>query len=200
MAPVHLYPQPGNFQVKFTEHFNGKSYTDSLIVKILDLPHLNLGDTILLYSGSSINLHAGGGFSTYNWSTGSADSIINVETGGDYMVRVQDSHCCFNSDTVYVKPFIYYVPSAFTPNSDGKNDYFRLIGLYRNIRLNLYIYNRWGELVFTSDDLDTGWDGTMSGNLSPEGTYVWVAKIKFLNPDIIANNEILLKGSVILLR
>jgi hypothetical protein len=40
----------------------------------------------------------------------------------------------------------------------------------------------------------------MSGDLSPEGTYVWVAKIKFLNPDIIANNEIVIKGSVILLR
>jgi gliding motility-associated-like protein len=200
MNPVHLYPQPGTYPVKLTEHYNGKSYTDSGYITILELPYLHLGDTILLYSGSSINLHAGGGFTNYYWSTGSGDSIINVATGGDYSVRVENEHCCFNSDTVYVKPFIYYAPSAFTPNNDGNNDIFRIIGLNRNIQFNLYIYNRWGELVYTSDDLETGWDGTVGGNLSPEETYVWIAKIKFLNQDIITQSNIVLKGSVILLR
>jgi gliding motility-associated-like protein len=200
IAPAHFYSQPGTYRVKLTQIFNGNSYTDSASVTIHKLPYLNLGDTILLYSGASINLHAGGGYTNYSWSTGSGDSIINVETGGNYSVRVEDQNCCFNSDTVYVNPFIYYAPSAFTPNGDGKNDVFRLIGLYRNIKLDLYIYNRWGDLIFTTDNLDQGWDGTLKGDPSPVGTYVWIANIQFLGQDIITNGDIVLKGSVILLR
>ena len=198
--PDHIYPSPGTYLVRLTESFNGRSYTDSGYVKILQLPYLHLGDTILLYSGSSINLHAGGGFTDYLWSTGSGDSIINVESGGNYIVRVKDEHCCYNSDTVYIKPFQYYAPSAFTPNGDGKNEVFRLIGLYSDIQLNLSVYNRWGELIFSSDDLYTGWDGTSGGQISPEGTYIWVAKIRFLDKDVVTNNNVVLKGSITLLR
>jgi gliding motility-associated-like protein len=198
--PDHIYPSPGTYLVRLTESFNGASYTDSGYVKILQLPYLHLGDTILLYSGSSINLHAGGGFTDYLWSTGSGDSIINVESGGNYIVRVKDEHCCYNSDTVYIKPFHYYAPSAFTPNGDGKNEVFRLIGLYSNVQMNLSVYNRWGELIFNSDDLYTGWDGTSGGQISPEGTYIWVAKIRFLDKDVVTNNNVVLKGSITLLR
>jgi gliding motility-associated-like protein len=200
MNPAHFYPQPGTYLVKLTEAFNGKSYTDSGYVTILKLPYIDLGDTILLYSGSSINLHAGGGFISYSWSTGSGDSVINVETGGNYSVRVEDQNCCFNSDTVYVNLFRYYTPSAFTPNGDGTNDVFRLVGLYQNVKLILYIYDRWGDLIYTSENLDQGWDGTARGQPSPVGTYVWIANIKFLGQDIIKNGDIVLKGSVTLLR
>jgi gliding motility-associated-like protein len=203
---AHFYAQPGTYPVKLTETFNGKSYTDSVLVTIPKLPYLNLGDTILLYPQSSVNIHAGGGYPNYSWSTGSQDSvisedsIINVVKEGNYRVRVGDQYCCFNSDTVYVKPFLYYAPSAFTPNGDGRNDVFRLVGLNPDIKLNLEIYNRGGNLVFTSDNLDQGWDGTFNGYALPLGTYIWIAKIKFLSQDIITSGDIVLKGNVILLR
>ena len=206
MNAAHFYAQPGTYPVKLTETFNGKSYTDSVLVTVPKLPYLNLGDTILLYPQSSVNIHAGGGYPKYSWSTGSQDSIIsedsilNVVKEGNYSVRVGDKYCCFNSDTVYVKPFLYYAPSAFTPNGDGINDVFRLVGLNPDIKLNLEIYNRGGNLVFTSDNLDQGWDGTFNGYPLPLGTYVWIAKIKFLSQDVITNGDIVLKGSVILLR
>jgi gliding motility-associated-like protein len=200
MDPVHFYSQPGTYLVRLVQSFNGSSYTDSASVTVLKLPYIYMADTVLLYSGSSINLHAGGGFSSYSWSTGSTDSVINVEAEGNYSVRVEDQNCCFNSDTIYVNVFEYYAPSAFTPDGDGKNDVFRLIGLYHYIKLNLYIYDRWGALIFTSDDLEHGWDGTFKGEPSPVGTYVWIADITFHNEDIIKNGNIVLKGSVTLLR
>jgi gliding motility-associated-like protein len=200
MDPTHFFDHPGAYTVKLTETYKGKSYTDSNLVIIHKLPYLNLGDTILLYSGFSINLHAGGGYTNYSWSTGSGDSIINVETGGTYIVRVEDQNCCFNSDTVYVMLFNFYAPSAFTPNGDGKNDVFRLVGPYRNVKLNLYIYNRWGELVFTSDNVDEAWDGSVGGKPCPVETYVWIANIKFPDQDIIKKKDIVLKGSITLLR
>jgi gliding motility-associated-like protein len=78
-----------------------------------------------------------------------------------------------DSVTVYVIP---YIPNAFTPNGDGLNDTFRILGLpNQNITLfNLQIFNRWGEIVFHSTDVQQGWDGRLKGELCPEGTYVWV--------------------------
>jgi gliding motility-associated-like protein len=204
--PAHFYANPGTFTVKLTETFSGKSYTESAVVTILKLLDLNLSDTALLYPESSINLHAGGGHSNYGWSTGendsvfSTDSIINVVKEGNYIVHIKDQNCCSSSDTVYVKPFLYYAPSAFTPNGDGKNDVFRLVGLYDDIEMNLKIYTRKGDLIFTSDNLYQGWDGTFNGTPSPMGTYLWIANFKFLSQDIITYGDVVLKGTVTLLR
>lgn len=198
--PVHLYAAPGTYTVTLTETFNGQSFTDSLQVLINPLPQVELGDTILLYTGSAINLHAGGGFMQYDWTTGSTDSIIEVSSQGDFGVTVKDYHCCINSDTVYVKVFAYYIPTAFTPNSDGKNDIFRVIGLYRNIDFKMMIYDRWGQEIFTSDDIDTGWDGTFKNQPCPSDTYVWRVNIQFLGQDIVTTGSIVLKGTVILVK
>jgi gliding motility-associated-like protein len=198
--PVHKYGQPGTYRVRLTEKFNGKNFTDSLPVTVHPLPHIALGDTILLYSGTTINLHAGGGNMEYTWSTGSVDSIISVSTQGNYWVKVKDHHCCLNSDSVYVKVFQYFIPNAFTPNGDGRNDVFRMIGLYRNIRFNMYIYNRWGQLLFHSENMDDGWDGTYKNAACPTDTYMWVIHIDFLGQDIISQGSITLKGSVIIVK
>ena len=200
MDPVHLYAQPGTYKVKLTETFNGINFKDSLPVTIHTLPVVELGDSILLYSGSTINLHAGGGNMEYLWSNGSNDSIISVSDQGDYWVKVRDYNCCVNFDTVYVKVFQYYIPNAFTPNGDGLNDIFRVTGLYRNVRFNMYLYDRWGQLIFHSGDLDTGWDGTYQGKPCPADTYIWMVNIDFLGQDIVTKGSIVLKGSVILLR
>ncbi|MCX6306122.1 MAG: gliding motility-associated C-terminal domain-containing protein [Bacteroidetes bacterium] len=75
--------------------------------------------------------------------------------------------------TVYVVPFI---PNAFTPNDDGLNDKFLILGLPpENItQFNLQIFNRWGQAVFSTKDILEGWDGKMKGDVCPEGDYVWV--------------------------
>jgi len=201
LEPMHSYAQPGNYHVKLTEKFNGNSFTDSATVRSYALPVVKLGaDTILLYSGSSINLHAGGGYMEYQWTTGSRDSVITVESQGKYRVWVKDFNCCLNNDSIYVKVFEYIVPSAFTPNNDGLNDIFRVIGLYRNISFSMSIYNRWGEQVFESDDIDKGWDGAVKGKYCEPGSYAWVVKINFLSQDIITQGDIVLKGTVTLIR
>lgn len=75
--------------------------------------------------------------------------------------------------TVYVVP---YIPNAFTPNDDGLNDYFRIVGLpAENItQYNIQIFNRWGQIVFSSKNILESWDGKMKGEICPEGDYVWV--------------------------
>lgn len=69
-----------------------------------------------------------------------------------------------------------YVPTAFSPNRDGKNDVLKAIA-YGKVRLVYFtVYNRWGQVVFTTTTFSKGWDGTISGQPAETGVYVWVVK------------------------
>ena len=96
-------------------------------------------------------------------------------------------------DTIDLSIYIS-VPNAFTPNGDGQNDIIfpRVLGLKS---IELKIYNRWGELVFMSDDANNGWDGKYKKIDQPVGTYVYYVKAKTLKGE-----DILLKGNIILIR
>jgi gliding motility-associated-like protein len=87
-----------------------------------------------------------------------------------------------------------YIPNAFTPNSDGVNDIFRIYGTSFS-SLHLKIYNQWGELVFISTDLNIGWDGNYKGKKSAASVYTYTLDVKMLD-----GTEIIKKGSFTLIR
>jgi gliding motility-associated-like protein len=94
------------------------------------------------------------------------------------MQVVTNSYGCRDSieHNIIINPgYTFYIPNAFTPNSDGKNETFKGIGI--GIKTyTLMIFDRWGELIFQSDDLEKGWDGTFKGKggeVVQEGVYVW---------------------------
>lgn len=71
-----------------------------------------------------------------------------------------------------IPPLSIYIPSAFTPNNDGINDTFGVKG--EGIKnFHIYIYNRWGELLFESTNPKQQWDGSFKGRKSEQGTYVY---------------------------
>lgn len=80
-----------------------------------------------------------------------------------------------NTFTVIKEPNLFY-PTAFTPNSDGLNDIFNVFGHFITT-FEMRIFNRWGEMMYVTDDLGKGWDGTYKGTLMPEGTYVFRATL-----------------------
>jgi gliding motility-associated-like protein len=71
-------------------------------------------------------------------------------------------------------------PNAFTPNGDGLNDSFKPVSK-GVIKYEMYVYNRWGELIFTTKDLNAGWSGKINGDLAKPDVYVWKAEGKFTN-------------------
>ena len=100
----------------------------------------------------------------------------------------------YDTVTVYVIP---YIPNAFTPNGDGLNDVFRITGIPpENItRFNLQIYNRWGQVVFSTNDILEPWDGKMRNDICPEGEYIWVIFYEDNKKTQVTN-----KGTVMVLR
>jgi gliding motility-associated-like protein len=87
------------------------------------------------------------------------------------------------------------VANAFSPNGDGQNDIIYVKG-YGITELEFRIYNRWGELVFESDDINFGWDGTYKGTNQEMEVYVYTLKAKFKN----GTESGLRKGNITLLR
>jgi gliding motility-associated-like protein len=116
-----------------------------------------------------------------------------------YVVRVSNNVGCFDYDTIDVRVFFiepgFYVPNAFTPNGDGKNDFFRPIAIGMKSVDLFRVFNRWGQLLYSSTDLKQGWDGTFRGKGQDPAAYVWYAQ----GTDY-TNKKVFKKGSVILIR
>lgn len=96
-----------------------------------------------------------------------------------YPVRlvIQDSRNCFDTVTNFIKAVrncAIAVPSAFTPNRDGKNDYLYPLNAYKATNLHFNVFNRVGQRVFDTKDWTRKWDGTINGLEQPSGVYVWV--------------------------
>jgi gliding motility-associated-like protein len=98
-----------------------------------------------------------------------------------YQVRytVTDSFGCqytaVKPVTIFPSCFIA-VPTAFTPNGDGLNDFLAPMNAIRAENLEFRIYNRWGQLLYASTNWKQGWDGTFKGQLQPTATYVWMLR------------------------
>ncbi|MCK4677802.1 MAG: gliding motility-associated C-terminal domain-containing protein [Bacteroidales bacterium] len=202
-TPSHIFSEPGTFTVSVTENFGGSGFFNSEEVTIYPLPEPDLGaDTIYLYPGASFTLDAGPGYDYYFWNFNdysSGQTFIASDTGL-YYVMVVDTNCCYNMDSVLILPSVVYLPNAFTPNGDGINDKFIAIGPTGGIlNYNMFIFNRWGQLVFESDDIQNQWDGMINNEPAPPGVYVYKMTYS-VELDFGKYDDILQRGHVTLLR
>ena len=123
---------------------------------------------------------------SYNWQPASflnnaneAKPTLSLEDDQSFVLTVSSEDGCEAKDSVKITVFkgsAIYVPNAFTPNGDGRNELLK--PLYVGIKklVNFSVYNRWGELIFTTTDLSKGWDGTYKGLALPMSTVVWFVK------------------------
>jgi gliding motility-associated-like protein len=116
----------------------------------------------------------------YSWTFDNGASIVenplhnfNYDGAHDVWLLVVDINNCRDSILKTVKPpLLVYAPNSFSPNGDGLNDEFKFKGV--GIKsFNLLIYNRWGELMFETDNINNGWNGTLKGKEIPVGVYVY---------------------------
>jgi gliding motility-associated-like protein len=149
----------------------------------------------------AIDLTVEGGIPPYGylWNTGATTEDVDPLGGGEYTVEVNDAHNCKVSGTIFVEVhFRVLAPTAFSPNGDGLNDEFEIHGLGTDLKAyDLTIYNRFGEIVFETDNPKINWNGLYLNTAEPMPTevYIWIAKLSYIGGESIID-----KGTVTLLR
>jgi gliding motility-associated-like protein len=123
----------------------------------------------------------------------------NRQTTYPVQYTVTDSYGCQNTVSkpvrIYSSCFLA-VPTAFTPNGDGLNDFLHPLNAIKAEQVEFKIYNRWGQLIFQTKDWKQGWNGTVKGLPQATGTYIWT--LQYINRD--TKKVIQEKGTVVLIR
>jgi gliding motility-associated-like protein len=205
----YTYEEAGTYPVTVTEEFEGESYTHTREITIYPLPSIDIGageEVIYILPNSSITLDAGA-FDYYYWEDEDGNLLgegqyLDVDQEGIYAVTVTDTNCCENRDEVEIKFANISLPNAFRPGSAiAENTTFKALGAVSALNnFSLIIYNRWGQLVFESDDPLQGWDGTIKGEAAPGAVYVWQMTYESSESQYQASQEVVQRGVVTLIR
>lgn len=171
--------RPGTYKVQVSNVCATAEAT--AVIKRGEMPVVNLGPDLFVCRNIALTLSAGNN-STYQylWTpTGEISSSIVAQTAGVYKVRVTSQDGCFAEDQVNLIdscPPVYYIPNAFTPNDAPPNDVFKPI-VEGFSSLKMRIYNRYGEKLFETNDLNEGWNGFANGAPAIEGVYICILEL-----------------------
>jgi gliding motility-associated-like protein len=209
--PVHTYNNPGTYTVSLhVEDNNTCNRTDdtSMVITVFPPPTADF-----IYSPTTPTENTPTTFTnqsspdatSFLWEFGDGDGsteinpVYQYNTTGVFDVYLISTNRAGCSDTAHkqvsaiVIP-LFDIPSAFSPNKDGVNDVFLVRG-FGIARFNMKIYNRWGQMVFETNDASLGWDGTFKGSVQPMDAYAFVINVEFSDGTSASKN-----GSVTLLR
>ncbi|MFW5762049.1 MAG: gliding motility-associated C-terminal domain-containing protein, partial [Cyclobacteriaceae bacterium] len=153
-------------------------------------------------------IEPGNTFISYEWFNLESNNLMGTDPSlivsggeeGNIEARLTNAFGCVTLDTVAVEndcePRVF-IPTAFTPNGDGFNDSFSVQPLFVT-DFEVFIFSRWGELIFYSNEPDFTWDGTFNGKVLPTGTYAY--KITFKSETRPERGTIERRGGVTLIR
>jgi gliding motility-associated-like protein len=193
-----LVNAPGIYWVNVTS--NGCSVKDTINITYDLKPVLNIGKDTTICEGMTIQLQPtiqNPQGVNYVWNNGATTPSIAITQTGIYGLTATN-YCGSKSDEIIISKGVckIYIPSAFTPNNDGLNDIFR-VSFGENItKFRLQVYNRWGGIVFQTNDIHKGWDGKINGLLQSNGVYVWLIIYK----TVTDSKEQMMRGTVTLIR
>jgi gliding motility-associated-like protein len=183
LTPQIMVSTLGDYSVIVTDA-NGCKGTDTAKIKVIQpKPSLFLPADILICSYETATLQPRVNYSDYLWSNGNSTASITVTKPGIYWLRVTDQFGCRGTDSIIValkNDCIngVYVPNAFTPDDNGKNDFFKPL-IYGTIRqYSFTVFNRWGAVVFQSLNPQQGWDGKVKGLKQDGNTFAWTLTYK----------------------
>ncbi len=192
----------GEGPVSYSIHFNDPEVCDLSGSELIPLgpnarPLLQLPTEERICADDSVYIDPGM-YSTYLWSDGVVTGPRYLKDSGEYWLTVSNSSGCLASDSLVVKSGcgnLIWLPRAFTPNRDTENDVWKAVVGIDVLKWELLLYNRYGQLVFSSIDPLAGWDGTFDSQNVPEGVYVY--RLKYQLADFKKYDAL---GTVTLLR
>ncbi|MCD6112323.1 MAG: gliding motility-associated C-terminal domain-containing protein [Bacteroidales bacterium] len=200
--PQYTFESTGLHNISLSvETDKGCTNTTSKSLMVFPNPEVNINfNNGCIIFNTTDTLDAGDFYSEYLWDDGSINRFRIIDSYGEYSVTVTDTNGCSASGNIKVKqcPGKLWIPNAFTPNSDGKNDNFKIFGSLEGVsKFKLSIFDKWGKLLYSTDNIYEGWDGKSNGQLCPAGVYIWVI---YYTEQGTGEGEKTLKGHVTLLR
>ncbi|MDA9120856.1 gliding motility-associated C-terminal domain-containing protein [Flavobacteriales bacterium] len=212
--PFHAYSGPGLYDVSLAILTADGCVSDNNkteYIEVFPLPDANFEAdperTNVLEGEINFTDLSVDSIAEWSWDFGTGDlsteqnPVYTYTDTGTFIVWLQvvTNHGCEDETMrqIEIEPdFMFYVPNAFTPNSDARNDAFR--GYGEGVNWDTYemsIYNRWGEEIFFTNDIDNSWDGSFKGKTVPNEAYVWT-----INIDDLQGNRHTYRGHVTVLR
>lgn len=204
-----VYTDTGSYLITLFVSNGCDTVSTSQWVKVTQLPAVfGLGPDSTLCIGTSYLIGDNNQAASYLWNTGDTLSALQITQSGTYVLTADFEACGLLQDTVQLT-FVscdtttpsptgcrIWLPDAFSPNGDGKNDLFRSksFGGPDAKFTSLSVYNRWGNRLFYTEDELAGWDGTFYGSTQSTDTYFFLLKYSCQGEPTV------LKGNVILVR
>ena len=211
--PVANPPTNTMYTVVGSDRYNCFKDTAWVNVILRDLPTVNAGPDIEAVGNVPHQLTATASNDVVKWlwtpnerlSCHTCPSpVVTPKMQTTYVVKVSNEWGCSATDTIVIKlkcaTGTVYIPTAFTPNNDGKNDIFYIAGSGIKVIKSLRIYDRWGGVVFEKsnlaiDDPSSGWNGKVNGVVTATGTYIYLAEV-----ECSSGEKFTLKGTVTLIQ
>jgi len=208
VEPIHTYSKPGTYVVKLTaDGPGGRNTREDVVIVVYESPialfDLTPSVTVIPDDVVSFRDKSSGNIVSWTWDFGDGQQSSEANPthiyaeAGTYDVNLSvvndkgcpDSYKLTEAVTARVGGKIAY-PNAFTPNPGGpsggvydpqdpSNFVFFPFTAEGIVEYKLQIYNRWGQLLFESDDVNIGWDGYYKNELCQMGVYIWKARVKF---------------------
>lgn len=210
-VPIHIYNNAGIYIITQVVSLGNCKDTASNTITIYPKPTIRFSAnklTGIVDSTANISFfYEGDSVATLTWNFGDGNfssatnpihifsdtGVFTISLSAITQYGCENEFIKANYITIYEKP-ILFIPNAFSPNGDGVNDVFYIYG--SGIKeINFRIFDRWGELVFETSELNIGWDGTFKGKMVNQGVYVYEA--------VVITNTLeqrKLKGSITLFR
>lgn len=202
--PVITYKSFGSYTITLTaKTANGciASLTKQLSIKPIII---SAGNDTIVAINQPLYLNASGA-KDYVWSPALyldfpfiQSPTALLQKSQTYFLTGVTEEGCIGYDTINIKVYKgpdIYVPNAFTPNGDKLNDIFRPVLPGIKVLPYFKIYNRWGKLVFYTQEIGRGWDGKVNGVTQSAGSYVWLLRVTTYDGQVFEK-----KGTVILMR
>lgn len=177
-----ITPAEGGLYLATGVNENGCSSSVAVEVLVEPLPRPIIAQKDTICSGTPTLLDAGAGFHSYLWNDGSSEQTLLASERGTYFVWVESDLGCRGSDTVWIVPckIRVFLPNAFSPDGDGSNEVFQPVWDDTfPVEYQLSVFNRWGQIIFQTNDYLKGWDGTFDGDNAPDGVYVYTVAARF---------------------
>ena len=171
------------------DYKNGCSDTERINIRYVSNAVINLADSVRLYPGESYQMDPNGNCLYFHWfpplglsDTKIANPIAQPPVRTRYFVDGRTEWGCETRDSIdvyIIMESLLDVPNAFIPGSDGPNNILKLIRRGEATLKSFTIYNRWGNRVFETSDINEGWDGRYSGTPQPMGVYIYVIEAAY---------------------